>query len=41
LNQIARQLNAQTGVINLNTVREALLETKKALEAMRIFFQAG
>jgi hypothetical protein len=41
LNQIARQLNAQTGMINLNAVKETLIETKKALEAMRILLQAG
>ena len=41
LNQIAKQLNAQTGMIHLNKVEEALLETKKALEAVRILFHAG
>jgi len=41
LNQIARQLNAQTGMINLNAVKETLSETKKAVEAMRILLQAG
>ena len=41
LNQIAKQLNAQTGMTNLNRVKEALIETKKALEAARILLQDG
>jgi Bacterial mobilisation protein (MobC) len=41
LNQIARQLNAQRGVINLRRVEETLLETKQALDAMRMQFGKG
>jgi hypothetical protein len=32
LNQISRQLNSQTGVINLGRVEQVLLETKQVLE---------
>lgn len=39
LNQIARQLNAQRGIINLRDVEEALDETRLALEAMKELFQ--
>lgn len=38
LNQIVRQLNAQRGVINLRRVEETLVETKQALDAMRMHF---
>lgn len=38
LNQIARQLNAQRGMINFGRLEEALIETKQALEAVRIQF---
>ena len=41
LNQIAKQLNAQTGMLHLNKVQEVLIETKKALEAVRVSFHAG
>ena len=41
LNQIAKQLNAQTGMLHLNKVEEALIETKKALEEVRISFHVG
>ena len=37
LNQIARQLNAQRGAINLGRVELALRETKAALETMGVF----
>jgi mobilization protein NikA len=35
LNQIARQLNAQRGVINFRRVEETLIETIQALDAVR------
>ncbi len=38
LNQIARQLNAQRGMINLHSVEETLMEAKDAVEAVRIEF---
>ena len=38
LNQIARQLNAQRGTINLRRVEEALIETKEALEQVKLQF---
>src|SRR5260370_29366231 len=37
LNQIARQLNAQRGTINLVRVERVLQETKAALETLGVF----
>jgi len=37
LNQIARQLNAQRGTINLVRVERTLQETRAALEALGVF----
>jgi hypothetical protein len=37
LNQIARQLNSQTGVINLGRVEQVLRETKEVLGNLAIF----
>jgi hypothetical protein len=39
LNQIARQLNAQRGAISLRRLEETLVETKQALDAIRLQFR--
>ena len=39
LNQIARQLNAQRGAINLVNVEQTLIETKSALERMGLLLR--
>ena len=41
LNQIAKQLNAQRGTINLVRVERALQETRAALESLGVFLLRG
>jgi len=41
LNQIAKQLNAQRGTLNLVRVERALQETKTALESLGVFLLRG
>ena len=40
LNQVARQLNAQRGTISLRRIEEVLMETKQALDAIRMHFHS-